>query len=274
MMRLHLLLVPGLVLTSVSMAGDDVADLMNATFKVVNKDSTATGFVLVSPLAPEAGQQELILVSAAHVFEKMSGDECRIVLREQQPAGRFRRKEVALTIRSNGKPLWVRHPDVDIAALKFALPADQSVPGLPVDALVSEPSGGPDSVRCADDVWIPGYPARLESGPAGFPILRRGTVASFPLAPVRERRTYMVAANTFGGDSGAPVFKRRHVPATERNQSPLVVGLIVGLHRETTKTVAPDEERTVHRPLGLAIAVHSVFIRQTVDLLLDVGKGD
>lgn len=48
----------------------------------------------------------------------------------------------------------------------------------------------------------------------------------------------------------------------------LIVGLVVGMERETDKVSMPFEERTVHHPLGLAIVAHSEIIRQTVERLL------
>jgi hypothetical protein len=48
----------------------------------------------------------------------------------------------------------------------------------------------------------------------------------------------------------------------------LIVGLVLGMERQTDKVSMPFEERTVHYPLGLAIVAHSEIIRQTVELLL------
>jgi hypothetical protein len=48
----------------------------------------------------------------------------------------------------------------------------------------------------------------------------------------------------------------------------LIVGLVLGMERQTDKVSMPFEERTVHYPVGLAIVAHSEIIRQTVELLL------
>ena len=95
-----------------------------------------------------------------------------------------------------------------------------------------------------------------------------GTVASFPLMPITDYKTFLVAANTFGGDSGGPVSVAHSRRSDTHSQRPMVVGLVLGLQRETTKSVTSVEERTFHRPLGLAIVVHAEYIRQTVELLL------
>jgi len=240
-------------------------DAMEATFKIANEDSTATCFVIARPGAAEASRRELILVTAAHVFKSMTGDECRIVLHEGRADGTFVRSEVPLKIRSAGKPLWVRHPDADIAAMKLELPAGRAIAALDVDQLAGEPDVGSGKLRSADEVWVLCFPAQLESSSAGFPVLRRGTVASFPLTPVDRNKTFLVDFTTFGGDSGAPVVVCDRNAPDAAVQRTSVVGLVTGMHRETTKSISPIEERTVHRPLGLAIVVHAEFIRQTVD---------
>lgn len=253
--------------SSAANGADPITEMIAATFKITHKDSTSTCFVMARPGDSDASQTELILVTTAHTLARMSGDECRLVLRAKQADGGFVRKEVPLQIRSAKKPLWVRHPDVDVAALKLQLPADASISALDFDQLASESAITSGKLRTADEVWIPCYPAQLEANGAGFPVLRRGTVASFPLAPIQRDKTYLVDFSTFAGDSGAPVMIGSREVAGNKQQRPLVVGLVTGQHRETTRSTTPIEERTVHRSLGLAIVIHAEFIRQTIDRL-------
>lgn len=248
-------------------AADAVLDVMAATFKIANRSSTATCFVIARPRAADARQKELVVVTAAHVLEQMTGNECHIVLREKGADGSFVRIEVPLKIRSGKKRLWSKHPQVDVAALKLVLPADRRIAALDLDRLADESAVKNGKLRSANDVWILCYPAQLEANSAGFPVLRRGAVASFPLTPTRRFKTFLVDYTTFGGDSGAPVTIRDRTPSDETAERPLVVGLVIGQHRQTTKSVTPIEERTVHRPMGLAIVVHAELIRQTIGLL-------
>jgi len=242
-----------------------IPETLAATYKLTNRSSTATCFVVTRPDADDTRRQELILVTAAHVLEKMSGDECRIVLRARGEDGSFVREEVPLKIRSANRSLWIKHPQVDVAALKLTLPAGRTLDALNLERLAREPAIETGKLHSAKEVWIPCYPAQLEANSAGFPILRRGAVASFPLTPIRRFRTYLVDYRTFGGDSGAPVMMRDRETPAKVTDRPLVVGLVIGQHRETTRSVTPVEERTVHRPLELAIVVHAEFIRQTID---------
>lgn len=248
------------------MARDDIADVVSATFKVTNPNSTATCFVISRP-AEENQQRELILVTAAHVLEQMSGDECRIVLREESADGTFVRKEEPLKIRVEGQPLWTRHPELDVAALKMEIPAGSVMAAFDLDQLADETVVTGGRLQSAADVLVPCYPAQLEGHPAGFPVLRGGAVATFPLAPIEDNQTFLVDYTSFGGDSGAPVVVVAREAPDRPPVRPLIVGLVIGQHLETTTTTSPSGENTVHRPMGLAIVVHADFIRQTIDLL-------
>jgi hypothetical protein len=256
-LRLFLLICCCVLVSAPANGADAVEEMVAATFKITNQSSTATCFVI-------ARQKKLIVVTAAHVFEKMSGEECRIVLRNKQADGSFVRKEVPLKIRAGNKPLWVKHPQVDVAAMKLKLPADQAIPALNFEQIANETAIKKGALRLASEVWIPCYPAQLESTSAGFSVLRRGTVASFPLTPVSRFKTFLVDYSSFGGDSGAPVMVRHRGPGEETEHA-LIVGLVMAKHRETTKSVTPIEERTVHRSLGLGIIVHADLIRETIE---------
>jgi hypothetical protein len=239
---------------------------MMATYKIANRDSTATCFVISHIVDSQDGQQDLLLITAAHVLEKMSGDECRIVVRAKQDDSSFERMEIPLKVRSNNQPLWVRHPRMDVAALKMELPTGHPIVGLDFEQLSKESDLPEIGFQPSGEVWIPGFPAQLESSQSGFPVLRRGTLASFPLTPIKSNETFILNSDTFGGDSGAPVLMRSR-QSNDQAEKLSIVGLVIGQHRETTKTVSPLEERVFHRPISLAIAVHSDFIRQTVELI-------
>ena len=108
-----------------------IPEMMGLTYKLADAESTGTCFLISRP-ALDAGQPETILVTAAHVFEKMSGLEAVLVLREKRNDGTWVRKEVTLKIREKDSPLWVKHPEADVAAaLRLRLPADASFAALP-----------------------------------------------------------------------------------------------------------------------------------------------
>jgi hypothetical protein len=239
--------------------------LLAATCKIASEESAATCFLIDPPLAAGWSNRVVILVTAAHVLEEAPETERRIIMREKRADGSFLRKEVPLTIRSGGKPLWVKHPDEDVAAIKVTLPSGVACQPLRLDQLARAEDFTNGKIRLGSDAWIFCFPARLEANDAGFPVLRHGSIASLPLLPLSSNRTFLVDFNTFGGDSGAPVMMGERGGI---QPDALIVGLVLGMQRQTDKVSMPFEERTVFHPMGLAIVAHAAIIRQTVELVL------
>jgi len=237
---------------------DSLSVLLAATFKITNKQSSGTCFLLEPPGWSNGA---VAVVTAAHALEQAPGTECVVVMRRRGVDGGFVRQEVPLTIRSGEKPLWVKHPDEDVAAIKLTLPSGVSCQPLRLDQLARAEAFTDGKIRLGSRTWVFCFPAQLEANDAGFPVLRHGSIASLPLMPLSANRTFLVDFSTFGGDSGAPVM----IEEGGAGQSTgLVVGLVLGMQRQTDKVSMPFEERTVHYPLGLAIVAHSEIIRQTV----------
>jgi hypothetical protein len=172
---------------------------------------------------------------------------------------------VPLTTRSGEHPLWVKHPDADVAAIKFSLPSGVSCQPLSLDQFARAEDFAEGRIRLGSDAWIFCFPAQLEANDVGFPILRHGLIASLPLLPISANQTFLVDFNTFGGDSGAPVMFGERGAIQPRV---LIIGLVLGMHRQTDKVSMPFEERTVHHPLGLSILAPAGVIRQTVEAIL------
>jgi hypothetical protein len=249
---------------------DALSALLAATFKLTNKESSGTCFLVEPPLASGWSNGVVIVVTAAHALEQPPDTECRIVMRERRGDGSFVRKEVPLPLRSADKPLWCKHPDEDVAAVKFTLPSGVWCQPLRLDQLARAEEFTQTKVRLGSDACIFCFPVGLEANDAGFPIVRHGSIASLPLMPLSSNGTFLVDFNTFGGDSGAPVVLCER--GAVRPQG-LIVGLVLGMHRQTDKVSMPFEERTVHHPLALAIVAHAQIIRQTVERCTDLVPG-
>ena len=206
-----------------------------------------------------------ILVTAAHVFEEMSEAECQLILRTLAPDQTYARKDVSVPIRDSGAPRWKRHAEIDVAALEIKLPAEVAVTPLAFEQLADAQWVADKHVRVGQQVLVASYPAQLAANDAGWPIVRHGTVASHPLSPVSQVKTIIIDFNTFGGDSGAPVF-------VMSNEGCRVIGLVHGMHRQTDKAMLPLQELTFHTPLGLSIAVQAAFVREAIESLRPRGK--
>jgi hypothetical protein len=102
----------------------------------------------------------------------------------------------------------------------------------------------------------------LAANQAGFPILRSGRVASYPVAPAKIFPTFLLDFAVFPGNSGGPVFMRGESRrlAPDGGQ-PEDVEFIAGL---LTQQVELNNER-----LEIGIVTHAKYIRETLALMND-----
>jgi V8-like Glu-specific endopeptidase len=254
-------LTPIIALAADEPNGEDLnTQLMRATVKISHDKSTATGFVLTK-------DKRYLLVTAAHVFNKTPDDETTVVFRSKQAEGEYTKEPTKLVIRKNGKPLWTKHPTEDVAAIWVVPPKNADLAQLTTDLLVTDDQLRKHKIHPGDKLACLGYPHRVEASKAGFPLLRDGPIASFPLLPTAKTKTFFMSMNTFEGDSGGPVYLARLNQTTPGGEVRLVVGLVSGqqfLDEEAKLIYGTTKIR--HR-LGLAIVVHASFIKETVDLL-------
>jgi len=237
-----------------------IEDALRGTFRLTKGSASGTAFLVSLENRDNAKGKKHVLVTAAHVFDDLKGTDCTLVMRGPGKDGIIVRKEITLTIRDGKKPLWVKHPDVHVAALGVDLPDGVDFKAFRLDQIADEKWATERKVRVGRDVCIPCFPAQVEANEAGWPILRKGSIATHPLTPLASAKTMFVDYSHFGGDSGAPV-------VLHGEKEPIVVGLVIAMQRQTDKSTTPFEERTVHTPLGLAIAVQSPFILQTIEML-------
>jgi hypothetical protein len=237
-------------------AAEPVEDVLCGTYRVAGEHSSGTCFLVA---CGKEDEPRIALLTAAHVFEGMKSN-ARLIARVVKEDRTHAKREVPLTIRDADAPRWKKHPQLDIAALAVELPDGLDVTPFRRSQLAAEKAFGERQIRVAQDVLIPCYPVQMSSNEAGWPILRKGSIASHPLWPPTPAKTMLVDFSTFGGDSGAPVI-------TPSGDGMLIVGMVLGMHRQSDKVSLPFEERTTHMPLGLSIVVQSPFLLETLDLL-------
>lgn len=239
-------------------------DLVLATVRVSNPKSTATAFILHRPAA-EAGQPARpVLVTAAHAFERSEGEEMSVLYRRREPAGTFVKAPAPVKVRQQNTPLWTKHPTQDVAVLPIEPPPGIDLPVLALECLAGDEdlkSGEPgDLVRCI------GFPhgAVFEPNAAGFPVVRLGCIAGYPLVSA-ERHSLLVDYNTFEGDSGGLVYWEK--PDAAGKPACKILGLIQGQHMFNQRYEFPYETGEFRKQLGLAIVVQARAIRETIDQL-------
>lgn len=246
------------------MAWDLAVELIHATVQLEQPlgDGTrtvGTGF-LISETAPD-GTPRTVLVTAAHVLSKMPGQDARIGYRFSNPDGSWSYSPQNLRIRdASGRQLWTQHPSRDVAAISITAPEPFAKAAIPITWLAEDATFQANQVNAGDEMMALGFPRGLSANQAGFPILRSGRVASFPIAPAQAFPTFLLDFTVFPGNSGGPVFisqARRRVGSTDSQDVQFIAGLL-------TQQVELNNER-----LEIGIVTHAKYIRETIALMED-----
>ena len=240
-----------------SVADEAAEALVLSTYKITAEGSTATALAIELPEGK--GDTRRVLMTADHVVSKMKGDACRMVSRELEDKGTYRRREIEIPIRKEGKDLWKKHPAHDLVMLP--IPDSVEIRALPFDCLATEEAFA--GIRVGDDVRLAVFPEQVESNGAGLPVLRGGSIASFPLVPVALHSTILIDAITWSGDSGGPV-----IDASRRSPSggPLVIGVVIR-KREISETIRESRyvEKKITYPLNLSEVVNAALVREILE---------
>ncbi|MBW1796016.1 MAG: hypothetical protein JRJ38_16600 [Deltaproteobacteria bacterium] len=127
------------------------------------------------------------MITAAHVLESIKGDKATLYLREETETKSFKTLKHKIDIREKGKQLWVRHPTADVAAMYVGVPGRAAdVPLLHDEFLITENALKEWEIHPGDELLCLGYPFGISANEAGFPILRSGKIASYPLIPTKK----------------------------------------------------------------------------------------
>lgn len=241
---------------------DLTAGLIAATVQLdqSNENGTrrvGTGFLVNAP-RPD-GMPRTVLVTAHHVLNGMSRPDARIGWRIEMPNRGWRFEPEPLRIRTEaGEPLWTRHPVRDVAVMEVSAPPSFARAALPVAWLAGADVFDTWQIGPGDELLTLGYPHGYSANTAGFPILRTGRIASWPLTPIESFPVFLLDFPVFPGNSGGPVFwtpAARRMPGAVEPDHPFIAGVLV------------SEVRPGDGPLGLGIVAHAVYIREALALL-------
>ena len=250
------------------MVMDLAVELIQATVQLEQPlgDGTrtvGTGF-LISSTGPD-GQPRTVLVTANHVFQKMPGATARIGYRISNADGSWSYSPQPVKIRDgDGHELWTHHPSRDVAAIAIKAPPEFAKAAIPQSYLAADETFQQYKIGAGDEMMALGFPRGLSANAAGFPILRSGRVASYPIAPAKIFPTFLLDFSVFPGNSGGPVFVSRDAaavaPASNGDSAPAAgPGFIAGL---LTQQVELNNER-----LEIGIVTQAKYIRETIALL-------
>ncbi len=247
--------------------------LMLATFKVSNPASTGTAFILSRPRPDDPKKPRFVLITAEHVLRLMIGDEATLTGRKTEADGGFSKLPVKFKVRLDGKPVWTKHPQADLAVMEFSPPEGLVIPEIPVSILASDSDLSHYEVHPGDLIRCVGYPHpnQFDGNGTGFGVVRLGCLASYPLVPTARTRTFLCDLNSFEGDSGSPVYlsedHRSYGGQASSGRVSLILGLVAGQHFIDEEFKMIYQSGKFRHRMGLAIAFHAALIRETIDLM-------
>ena len=244
---------------------------MESTCKLVGKGSLGTGFIIGKPVSNEPVKLFFTLVTAHHVLAAMQGEFATMVFRKVKDTNQWERIEVPLRIREGGKELWKKHADVDLGAMHVGLPNDAIRVIAPMSLLLDDVKLREFEISPGTELLCLGYPFGAEANPEGFPILRSGRIASYPLLPTKRTKTLLFDFSVFKGNSGGPVYLYERAPVYGGALRVGTIGGIVGVvtaERSITQRIEQlYERRETSTPLALGEVIHASFIQELVNSL-------
>ena len=245
--------------------------LMHATFRIqgpargdpVRRVTFGTVFVMGIPRPENPAIANIVMVTAAHVLDDIAGDVATLMLRKPNQEGTYSEFPYDIPIRAGGAPLYTRHPTADVAAMYAGLPSEVPMSGLPPAFLATDQTLAEIELHPGDEAFVLGFPLGVGT-PGGFPVLRTGRIASYPLTPMRAVESIVFDLFLHGGNSGGPVYysysNRTFKGATHFGIAQGILGLVI----QQARSVEPEH---VNSPLNLGLVVPAVFIQETLDRL-------
>jgi len=234
-------------------------DLIGATVRLEQsapsgQQTIGTGFLISARGAD--GSPQTILVTANHVFVDMKGPKAEVGYRIAGSDGSWRFAPRPLRIRTEaGAPLWTADGAHDVAAIRIEAPPRFARAAIPMNYLASGAGVARQALSPGEELFVLGYPEGLAANAAGFPILRSGRIASYPVSPALSA-TFLLDFAVFPGNSGGPVFSLPGLqPAAAGEARPAIVGML-------TRQVEVGQER-----LEIGIVTHAEYIAGTIQRL-------
>ncbi len=247
--------------------------MMRNTYKIEGKEgSSGSCFLIGKPLKTEANQLKLVLVTAAHVLEDMKGEEATIYLRKQQKDNSFVKIPYIIKIRQGNNPLWIKNnAGIDVAVMYISLPKDIDLQLLSTNMFADDKVLTDFEIHPGDEMVCLGFPFGAEANKAGFPILRSGKIASYPLVPTKENESFLLDFEVFKGNSGGPVYfvdsNRNYAGSTHIGKIQFIAGLVSKEHNVTETIKSLYEKKELTHPLALAVIIHASHILETIKQL-------
>jgi hypothetical protein len=185
-------------------------------------------------------------------------------MRQKNADGTFSFVPITIKIRNAGNALYKTHPDADVAAMYVSVPSNLNLTFMPINLLADDAKLLAIEVHPGDELLCLGFPLFTDFNT--FPVIRSGTLASFPLTPSKAIKTFFYDFHVFPGNSGGPVYfnfsNRVFHGATNIGIQQGVIGLVA----EQLNSTLPGYEGA---QMDIAKIVPSSFIIETIAMLPD-----
>jgi hypothetical protein len=126
-------------------------------------------------------------------------------------------------------------------------------------------------IHAGDQLFALGYPFGAESNAEGFPILRSGAIASYPIVPTRRVKTFLFDFEIRRGNSGGPVYfyqQDRLIGGRYPSRNFAFIMGIVSNEKLITEEIRSMYQTTEeHHPINMAVVIHASLIKETLELL-------
>lgn len=250
--------------------------LMNTTYQIVGPTkpvlcglsgvTAGTCFLVTSPFTDidrnGNSKSRLVLVTASHVLEEIFGDIACLRFRVKSDA-EWKVVEIPISVRKQGRSNWVKHPKCDLAAMDLLGHVDPSfieqirenVGKLTVDQIASDNILEQIEAHPGDNLLCLGYPLNVPSNEAGFPVLRGGRLASYPILPTSTYKYFLFDFEVFPGNSGGPVYITESARTTSRGMTVGTTAAVVGILSSAIE---------MEQPLKMGVVIPGSYILETI----------
>ena len=250
--------------------------MMRNTFKIEGQGSggqisIGSCFLIGRPLRSDPKKACLVLVTAAHILEQMEGEDITVYFRQKQDDS-FAKAPWRTKIHQGGNATWVKNKsDLDVAAMYIAPPRVFDLQLLPTAIFADDKTLMKFEINPGDEMCCLGFPLGFEANDAGFPVLRSGRIASFPLIPAEKYRTFLLDLEVFPGNSGGPVYfvesSRIYGGSLHTGRVQFIAGLVSQEVARRQIIQRPHKTEDERYPLHIAVIIHARYILETVSQL-------
>jgi hypothetical protein len=240
--------------------------LMRSTCLITDAEEKAppttggTGLVVARPAKFNANRNLRVLVTAQSVLESIKSDTATLHARRIKNKT-FDLTPIAVAIRANGKELWSRYAEYpNLAMLVFELPTGMDEWGVATEQFLTDDALRTCEIMPGETFYTLGFPQFTSANTLEFPLLRTGTLASYPVLRAESGATCLLNLEVLPGSVGSPVYLSKDNPVYGGTVHPGTFEGVLGMVMEPAVSAGGA-------PLKMAVVVHASILKEAIDAL-------